>query len=281
MKFDFHIHSTYSDGSATIEDIFKQAKMKKASAVSITDHDTILGLELANNLSKIYNVPFITGVEITAIEDNTKFHVLGYNIDINSKQLKNYSQKILEFLNYKSKKQIKILNNKGYKIEEEEFFKQSKGGPLYRAKLLKTLSNYGYIDEKEIMNSLNKFFNKHNGICYVKDDYSYNNFKTVCSMIKENNGIVVLAHPYKIKKKNNNLYEKLLKSSLIDGIEVYHPYNNEKARFELLNIAKDRNLIITGGTDYHGIYRKNPISLMEIDIPDKVYLNMSKYLINK
>lgn len=280
MNFDFHIHSTYSDGSSTLDEIFKKVKQKKGKAIAITDHDTILGLELADKLSKIYKVPFVSGVEFTVFEDNTKLHVLGYNININSEQIKKYSNEVLDYLNNKSKKQIKILNNKGYKISEEEFFKQAQGGPLYRAKLLRTLSDYGYIDQKEIMKSLDKFFNKDTGICYVKDEYSYSDFKTVCSMIKNNNGIVVLAHPYKIKKKNLTLYYKLLNNSMLDGIEVYHPSNDEKTRLELLKIAKDRNLIITGGTDYHGIYRKKYMPLMGMEIPNKVYLNMHKYLRN-
>jgi predicted metal-dependent phosphoesterase TrpH len=280
MNFDFHIHSTYSDGSSSLEEIFKTAKEKNVQAISITDHDTILGLSKVDELSKKFSIPFIPGVEFTAVEKGIKFHVLAYNIDAASLELINYSKELLNFLNSKSLKQIDILKKNGISIDAEEYFKQSKGGPLYRAKLLRTLSAKGYIREEKIMNMLGIFFSK-NGICYIEEDYDYYDFESICKLIKRNDGLVVLAHPSKIKKKNEYLYKELINSELLDGIEVYHPSVNEEVKAELKNIIKRKDLLTTGGSDYHGIFNKKYTPICGMNIPQYVYDNLYYYLKNK
>ena len=277
MIFDFHVHSTYSDGSSTLDEIFREAKAHNAAAIAITDHDTVLGLHEENALSIKYQIPFVSGVELTAVEGQTKFHVLAYNVDPDSIELKEYSHKLLDFLIEKSKKQIKILQSMGVSIEESEFFKESKGGPLYRAKLLSTLSRHGYFRSEDIMGQLQKYFGR-GGLCYVEDEYKYPDFQSIYRLIKKNNGLIVLAHPAKIKGKNYKLYEELIHSSFLDGIELYHPSLNAEVEKELDDIIKEKGLIFTGGSDYHGIYNKLKTPLCGINLPDVVYTNLYPFL---
>lgn len=280
MKFDFHIHSVYSDGSSTLKEIFKISKKLKLSALAITDHDTVLGLDEANELSKKYSIPFIPAAEFTALEDGTKFHVLGYSINYKSKELIDYSKKVLRSLNKKSKKQIELMQKAGIDIEEMEFFKEGQGGPLYRAKMLKTLSKHGYLKEEDIMFSLKKYF----GIgapYYVEDTFKYYSFHKICKLIKSNDGKVVLAHPAKLKKKNIELYGNVINSGLLDGVEVYHPANNLEMQEELKNIARKKEFIITGGSDYHGKYNKLKTPICGVYNSSKVYDNLFPYLVNR
>lgn len=275
--FDFHIHSSFSDGSMSVYSIFEQASRMGAKAIAITDHDTILGIEQEMKYSKKFNIPFVTAAEFTAEEDGLKFHILAYNINVTD-ELIDFSKHHLEELNKKSLMQISLLRKQGYPILEEEFFKESGGGPLYRGKLLKTLCNYGYLKEEEIMTSLNKFFGK-GGICYVKDSIKYPDFATIVELIKRNGGYVVFAHPQKVKMKNESLYYKILENNLIDGVEVYHPSSNKDLEVELLKEATKRQLLITGGSDFHGIYNKLKTPLLGIDIPNIVYEKMKSFLI--
>ncbi|NLU10247.1 MAG: PHP domain-containing protein [Tepidanaerobacter acetatoxydans] len=279
MKFDFHIHSVYSDGSSPLEEIFNTGKQLKVSALAITDHDTVLGLKEADRLSKKYAIPFIPGIEFTAMENEKKFHILGYGIDYNSLELIEYSKRLLEYLNAKSMKQIRLMQKNGIDIKEEEFFKEGQGGPLYRAKMLKTLSNHGYLKQEEIMTSLKKYFGD-GAPYYVEETFEYYNFQQVCKIIKASKGIAVLAHPNKLKNKDEKLYWDILNSNLLDGVEIYHPANDENTQNELKKIAFDKKLIITGGSDYHGHYSKNKIPICGIDIPDQIYNNLYQYLTN-
>lgn len=280
MKFDFHIHSVFSDGSSKVNMIFDIAQKENLSALAITDHDTTLGLSVVDNISKEYGIPFVPAVEFTAIEEGVKFHVLAYNIDIESKELKDYSERLLLYLNNKSKQQIKLMQKDGIEIEEREFFKESQGGPLYRAKLLKTLARYGYLKQEEIMSCIKTYFGKE-GPYYIEDSFKFNDFGQICDLIKRNNGIVVLAHPGKIKKKNMDLYNKLINSELIDGLEVYHPSNDFEVRKELMKVVKKKDILFTGGSDYHGDYNKRKTPICGVTMPDEVYYNLRSYMRNK
>lgn len=280
MLFDFHMHSTFSDGSSTMEEIFNKAKELNMKAITVTDHDTTLGLKTEDELSVKYKIPFIPAAEFTAVEKDIKFHVLGYGIHMNSEELKEYSLKLLNYLNDKSKAQIKILKRQGINIEESEYFKESQGGPLYRAKLLRTLARNGYMAEKDIMDNLKKYFGK-DGLCYIEDRYKYNSFEETVRLIKRNKGIVVLAHPRKIKKKDEALYRELINSNLIDGLEVYHPSVDLETKKELEEIIKRKDLIFTGGSDYHGLYNKLNTPICGVKLPDEVYNNLYPFLKNK
>ncbi len=280
MNFDFHMHSVYSDGSSTVEEIFKIARGIDLKAIAVTDHDTVLGLEDVDKFSREYRIPFVPGIEFTAFEDEMKFHVLGYGIDFTSQELIDYSKDILDKLNRKSREQIELMQENGIEIPEEEFFAEGQGGPLYRAKLLKVLSRHGYVVEEEIMNSLNRFFGK-DAPYYVEDGFKYPDFSHVVRLIKENGGVVVLAHPGKIKKKNEKLYYEILNSGLLDGVEVYHIANNINVREELIEFADKKDIMITGGSDYHGKYNKHKMEIGGIDIPVEVYYNLAPYFKNK
>lgn len=279
MKFDFHMHSVYSDGSSTLEDIFKIGEELNLSAISVTDHDTVLGLKEVDKLSKKYRIPFVKGAEFTAVESGIKFHVLGYGIDYNSIELIDYSKRLLEYLNSKSRKQIKLMKENGIEIDEEDFFKEGQGGPLYRAKMLKVLSNHDYLKEEEIMTSLKTYFGE-GAPYYVEDDFNYYDFNQVCRLIKKNKGIVVLAHPSKLKKKDEKLYWDAINSNLLDGIEVYHPANDMNIKNELIEISIDKGLIITGGSDYHGDYNKHKTPICGTYIPEEVYNNLQPFMCN-
>ncbi|MDF2673870.1 MAG: putative metal-dependent phosphoesterase, family [Clostridiales bacterium] len=280
MKFDFHIHSVFSDGSSKIEEIFKLAQKASLSALAITDHDTTLGLKTVDVFSKKLKIPFVPAVEFTAVENGIKFHILGYNIDFESHELMEYSEHLLEHLNNISKEQIKIIQANGIEIEERDFFNEGQGGPLYRAKLLKTLTKYGYLKEEEIMSSLKTFFGK-GAPCYIEDTFKYYDFEQACKVIKRNGGLPVLAHPGKIKKKDESLYNSLINSDLLDGLEVYHLDNNPEVQKQLMEIVNRKNIIFTGGSDYHGDYNKLKTPICGIWMPEEIYDNLQPYIRNK
>lgn len=272
------MHSVFSDGSNTIFDIFKIAKGKNLSALAVTDHDTVLGLKEVEKQSKNFKIPFIPGIEITAKENGIKFHVLGYGIDIKSEELIDYSKALLTYLNNRSLNQIRLMQRDGIKIDEKEFFKKGQGGPLYRAKLLQTLVDYGFIKQEEVMSSLKKYFGK-NAPYYIEDTYKYKSMEETSKIIRQNGGVVVLAHPTKIKKKSENLYRELINTDLIDGIEIYHPSIIPEVKEELEQIAKRKDLIVTGGSDNHGKYSSYNIPIGGMEIPELVYNDLAEFLI--
>jgi predicted metal-dependent phosphoesterase TrpH len=280
MKADFHMHSCFSDGSETILQIFSIAKERGLKAAAITDHDTILGMKEEEKASKKYCIPYIPAAEFTAAEKRMKFHVLGYGIDPENPELLRYSNCFLEQMNEGSRLQIRKMQRDGIEIEEKEFFEKAGGGPLYRAKLLGVLADHGILKREEIMESLHSYFGK--GAPYEEEDrFHYRSFYEVCTMIKEAGGNVVLAHPGKIKRKDVQLYHALLREECLDGVEVYHHDNPEDVRAELLAVAGDRHLMVTGGSDYHGIYMKKPVLPGAEELPEELAEGLKHLLSGK
>ncbi|MEM1484491.1 PHP domain-containing protein [Oscillospiraceae bacterium PP1C4] len=279
MKLDFHFHSTFSDGSETVDNIFKMAAEQGVTALALADHDTVLGIAEEINASRKYNIPYIPATEFTAREDGIAFHVLGYGIDHQNTALRNYSYELLDCMNKRSLSQIEQMQENGIDIAADEFFSRGRGGPLYRAKLLGVLADFGYLDRSKIMSLLPEYFGKDKPY-YRADLFNYRSFAEIASMIHESGGIVVLAHPGKIKKKNEALYDRLIKSPLLDGVEIYHPKNSEDVREELHAIARERNLIYTGGSDYHGCYMKTPLSVGDVQMPEECLEFLMPYLSN-
>lgn len=278
LKLDFHFHSVFSDGSETVDAIFKMAAERGVTALALADHDTVFGISQELTASRKYGIPFIPATEFTARQDNTNFHLLGYGIDYNDKALQNYSYELLNYMNKRTLGQIHLMQQNGIEIATDEFFTRSGGGPLYRAKLLGVLADFGYLERETIMSSLQEYFGKGKPY-YMEDTFDYRSFEEISDMIHQSGGVAVVAHPEKIKAKNLDLYYDLLQSPQIDGVEVYHPRNGEEVRTELLTIAKQRNLIYTGGTDFHGRNMKIPLNIGDVSVPEQCLEMLTPHLI--
>lgn len=269
-KGDFHMHSLFSDGSLSINAIFTLAKERGLCALSVTDHDTSLGLRAVMEASSYSGIPFVPGIELTASEDGFLFHVLGYGIDPYDPALRAYSRDFLAAMNWRSLKQIHLMQRDGVAIKTKEFFQKAQGGPLYRAKFLGVLADHALLERKEIINISDAYFGS--GSPYeVVDPFHYKSLDEICSFIQQAGGKIVLAHPGRIKKKNQALYERLITDTRLDGLEVYHHHNDPGVRARLLSIAAKRGLLITGGTDFHGLYQKRHTLPGDEFLPDQVF----------
>lgn len=278
-EYDFHFHSLYSDGSLSLDEIFQSASRRGLKALALADHDTVLGLPEENEVSKKYGIPYVPAAEFTAQEEGLKFHVLGYGIDAANPALIEYSHQLLETMNQRSLRQIEKMQRDGINIPTEEFFRQAAGGPLYRAKLLGVLASYGYLKREEIMSLLPAYFGKE-APYYEKDLFPYRSMQEIADMIHNAGGVVVLAHPGRIKDKNPELYDRLVQSPLLDGLEVYHPRNTPEVRQQLLDIAAARGLIYTGGSDCHGDYMKQPLSVGGELVPPQCAEFLTRFMRN-
>lgn len=278
MKCDFHFHSEFSDGSESVDHIFELAAASGVRALALTDHDTVLGIPSEAEASAKYRIPFIPAAEFTAKEDGIKFHVLGFHLNYRSQELIRYSSKLLDYMNERSRRQIAKMQENGIDIPEEAFFRKAGGGPLYRAKLLRTLADAGYIKQEDVMSLLPSYFGK-GAPYYEEDGFEYNSFQQTCDLIRRNGGIVVLAHPAKVLKKSEALYQRLIHSQLLDGLEIFHPSNTPEVRQELMEIVRQNHLIDTGGTDFHGLNMKHPIPIGSEAIPDEVSNTLRQYFV--
>ncbi len=257
MICDLHCHTTLSDGSLGIEDVIVQAKRLNIDFLSITDHDTLSSFSRAHILGERYGVKVIQGVEMSAWDKSRgkKVHILCY-APKKPDRLEGLCLKSCEIRKACSKEMIENVM-KLYPITPESVLKHCTGSKsIFKSHIMRALIEYGYA--LEFYGDLNnELFNLDKGICLVEREYP--DVRFVLDLIHSARGVAVMAHP--AMYESLDLLEELAAEKKIDGVEVYHYSADEEKRRELLSIAEKYDLIVTGGSDFHGLYNAVPTHL--------------------
>lgn len=243
-KADLHIHTTASDGKYSPCDIVQLAIIKELNLISITDHDTIDGIDDAVNKSKEYNdLLVIPGIELSTLYNDSEVHLLGYFIDYKNKKIINLTEEIKEYRYHRAEQIVNKLQNLDVNITFDEVLEESKSENIGRPHIARVLVNKNYV--KDISEAFNKYIGKGNR-AFV-DRYKLS-LKKGIEIIHQCNGIAILAHPILLDVDINDILNKFN----VDGIEVYHSKHTKENSNKYLKLAKSKNLYITGGSDFHG-----------------------------
>lgn len=260
---DLHLHTHLSDGTFSPEKVVEYAKEKGLNAIAITDHDCCDGITPAIIAAKDLDLEVIAGVELTAEMGDSEIHILGYFIDWQNEAFLEKLKEISRVRQDRAKEILKRLKRYGVDIPEEELFKLSGPGCIGRLHIARLLV------KKRIVSSLKEAFRKYigdGGPCYVKKFKL--SPKEAVDMIKRVGGISVLAHP-KVVNINNKTTEEIVRIVIkdgIQGIEVYHSDHSAKDVKELKALAERYNLLISGGSDCHGL-GKREVLIGKVKIP--------------
>jgi len=261
MKADLHVHSNHSDGTKTIQELIEIAKEKEIDILSITDHDTINGFLEYQTLNSDY--PLIAGIELSTYRNKSPIHILGYFYDnnIESKELIEYLEIMKEKRNIRIQKIITKLKEYFELEVDYEDVKKGSHGVIARPHIARVISEkYGY----EYREVFDKFLND-DSPAYVEIERL--DTKDAIDMLHRNNAIAVLAHPLYLK---NNDINDIIKLG-IDGIEVYYEEQDEEYYHQL---AIENNLLITGGSDYHGDLNTSELGSKTLNDKElKLFLN--------
>ena len=257
MKGDLHVHTTLSDGSLGMEEVIAQAKRIGLDFISITDHDTMSSVSRAKVLGERYGVQTIPGVELTAWDKtrNRKVHILCYAPQ-KPDRLEGICRRCSEIRQSCAKETVENVL-KLYPITAEDITKHLSGSKsIYNQHILHALSEDG--DSAHFYGKLNdELFNEQTGSCIVEREYPDVNY--VLELIHSARGAAVLAHP--MVYDSVDLIDDLASNGKLDGIEVYHYSADEEQQAMLLAKANEYDLIVTGGSDFHGLYNMRPTHL--------------------
>lgn len=259
---DLHTHSCYSDGEYTPNELILKAKSEGIKMISITDHDTVLGNQnITLKKEEKSGIRIIPGIELSAKVDKGQMHILGYNIDIYNNEL---NQKIKELKNNSFYSVLAMIvqlkKDYGITFTTEEILEilNSKGN-IGRPDIAKLFVKYSYTSS--VKEAFDKYLIPANKkISSIKKGITYNE---CINLIKNAGGIAVLAHPKTLKCTSKEL-EKIiieLKKSGIEGIEAYHSIHKPEEIEQYLDLANKYNLLVSGGSDYHGPLIKPNIEL--------------------
>ncbi|KYG89732.1 MULTISPECIES: PHP domain-containing protein [Metasolibacillus] len=250
MKVDLHMHSTYSDGSNTLEELFRQAKTVGLTHISVVDHDTVHHFEEGQQLAEKYNIHFIPGIEISAydFERGRKVHMLGYQLQGSCEHIRQLCQPLLNRRHEHTLWQMHQIQEAGFAITEEQAYERiAKVNVLYKQHIMDVLTTASF-DSKDYQTLYRSLF-KNNGV--AASDIRYVDVFAALRAIKADGGIAVLAHPGQLD--SYEIAEELIKEGL-DGIELVHPDHNEQDYERIVTMANKHGLLMTGGSDYHGRY---------------------------
>lgn len=270
---DLHIHSCYSDGIYTPEQIAKAATRKGIKCISITDHDSIAAQYIVNTEYNNKDLIIIPGIELSAEYKEMELHILGYFIDTENSSLK----ELVNNLNKQRLKRVeKILYNlKGYDINIKlDDLGVDLDSTIGRSHIANAMVKKGYFDNYKMAFRSYLIKGKPGYVKGFKLTY-----KEALDIIIESGGVPVLAHPGQIYKKIEveNIIKEL-KCFGLNGVEVYHPSHSAIDTNKFFNMAKKYRLSITGGSDFHGRANFDDESIGSCGIND---LLLSKFIKTK
>ncbi len=261
---DLHIHSCFSDGKLTPQEIVDYAISHNVKCISITDHDTINGQALAMSDSKTKGLTYVTGVELSTEFKGKEVHLLGYFIDITNENLLEVLKTVQQSRLLRAKAIIGRLNEIGVKISFDSL--ELKGESVGRPHIAQLLVNSNYASSIKEAFQIFLIEGKPGYVERYKLPY-----KEALDIIRRAGGIPVLAHPGEIYKGIS--IESIIKEFRVyglKGIEVFHSAHTLVQLNNYYNLAKKYSLTITGGSDCHGSLINNELLLGTVGMNEKL-----------
>ncbi|MGE5416690.1 MAG: PHP domain-containing protein [Acidobacteriota bacterium] len=272
---DLHLHTTASDGATEPLEMIRDVKAAGLSLISLTDHESLQGMDTVADAGD-QDITLIPGIELVTWHSGREVHLLGYMFDPLDKQFRSWISFLGQCRNETYLQIASNMKNLGFDINENKLIDTiNDGGILGKNHIILLLIEAGYITNKEQAFEILRKYLTPRGQAYV--NFEINPFFEAVALIKESGGIPVLAHPGLLW--DDDLVIKLLSQKNV-GLEVYYYYFGPK-RDEMVHkykeIAKERGLLATGGSDYHGIYSPD-VKLGKAEVPNDVIEEMNVYL---
>lgn len=267
-KVDFHMHSNFSDGLFSPQELMKISADAGLAAAGIADHDTISGLPEGQEAAGICGIEFIPGVEISILDDGFEIHMLGYY-----PRYLNQLKAALEEMQLERFKRMDLIVDKlkkqGFKIKTEEVLAEAGKAAPGRLHLARLLQKKRYVHTPAEAFSL---YLSHGRPAYVPRITM--SVKQAMILLKEIEAIPVIAHP---GEKGKSVVDKLIPEGLA-GIEVFHPDHSKSVASYYLELAQEKRLIVTGGTDFHGDNKTKSVYPIELAISYTYFARMKSLI---
>lgn len=253
---DLHCHSTASDGTLSPSDVVRLAAREGLSGLALTDHDTADGVaEAAAEAAKL-GIDFIPGIELScAIDPPGTMHLLGYGIDPSRKIFREMVTTLLSGRDTRNPRIIARLNELNVAISMDEVNNEAGGQVIGRPHIAAILVRKGYVSS--IKNAFDKYLAPGGLAWFDKERLT---FTQAIDMVKKAGGIAVLAHPIQLRTTNDAQLQQVVKDLVdagLSGIETLHSDQDEKWTEKLTVLAREYNLLTTGGSDFHGTNKKD------------------------
>ena len=265
MASDLHTHTIFSDGSFSPEELLSAAKSLKLTYLGITDHDTVDGIVhlYENGLYPNKGIKIIPGVEFSANYPDHDIHLVGYNIDIYNGALQDKLNDVIEARWVRFNDIMQKLQENGFPIREADVLKVAgTSRSIGRSHIARALVKNGCFNN--VREAFDKMLQK--GKPAYVPRYLLE-IDEIIELIHKSGGTAVLAHPKLIG--DDSIVEEICANAGIEAIEAFYPLNDEEDTARYIKIAEEYNLLITGGSDFHGTASRYVKNLGDFTIEDK------------
>jgi len=249
-RIDLHLHTTHSDGSLRPSDVLTLAKEANVSALAITDHDITTGIPEALAAGAELGIEVIPGVEVSSFDGNSELHILGYCVKWDEPAFNRRLAQLRESRHRRNPLIIERLREAGLDITYDEVRALAGTESVGRPHIAQLLM------QKKYVTSAKEAFDRY--LADGRPAYVARELPTPAEAIKwinEAKGIAVLAHPTWVKVSGEGLRTCVtaLKEAGLGGVEVHYSTHTKSQTSRYLELARQLDLLITGGSDFHGV----------------------------
>lgn len=261
-RADLHMHSRASDGLLAPADLIRQAASRGLSIVALTDHDTTTGLQEAADAGERLGVRVIPGVELSTDVERGQLHVLGYGIDRRDPTLLATLESLRASRQERAQAIIEKLRELGVEIAPERVRPSQPGEAIGRPHIARAMIEGGSV--RSIQEAFDRYIGD-GGPAYVP---SWRLTPEDAVRLVAAGGIPVLAHPFSCPDFRERLPELI--AAGLEGLEVYYGAHDAEQVSELEELAEKRDLLATGGSDFHGASEADRIrALGGVNVPER------------
>jgi predicted metal-dependent phosphoesterase TrpH len=251
MFADLHLHTFYSDGTYSPEELVLKARRHGLAALALTDHDTVEGCAAAALASRAAGLEFFAGTELTAEQDGNEIHILGYAIDIQNGPLLAEIQKFQVVRQNRVREMVARLNRMDVPLQAEEVFTLANCRAPGRPHVARALVEAGLVSTLD--EAFERFLKKNRPAWVPK-------FKMTAAdaiaLIHQAGGVAVMAHPG--LNRTDEVIPPMAEAGL-DGLECFHTKHSPSMSEYYLELAERFHLLVTGGSDCHGLSKGKPL----------------------
>ncbi len=249
-RLDLHLHTTHSDGSLPPAEVVALAHKVNVRALAITDHDILSGIPEAVEAAKPLGIEVIAGVEISSRFDDDEMHILGYFLDRTDPDLLARMDSLRQSRHRRNPKIVERLRELGLSISYDEVRELAGTDAVGRPHIARVLMEKGYVQTSK--EAFDRFLARGKA-AYVARELPEPT--EAIAWIREAKGVAVLAHPLWVKRTGEALRKlcEKLKEAGLGGIEVHYSTHTPQQTSTFLSLAKQLDLLVTGGSDFHGL----------------------------
>lgn len=265
MYADLHLHTNFSDGTYTPEELAGHLARCGFKAAALTDHDTMEGCERMAVACQNRGVEFVPGTELTAEHDGCELHVLGYFLDAQNPRLQVQLARFQEVRQRRIHEMAARINSAGVPLRAEAVFTLASCRAPGRPHVARALVQGGWCSSLD--EAFERFLKRGRPAWVPKFKISA---LEAIKLVHQAGGLAVMAHPG--LNHSDDIIPGLVEAGL-DGIECFHTKHSTSTTQRYLEIADRCHLLVTGGSDCHGLSKGKPL-VGSIKVPYEVVVRM-------